>query len=161
MDRLSGTPDVSNPCFLLLPAGSSLVRASQPQASSLQRAPSVGLRACGVRTAARVWAPNPRPPQILLQPQDNDIISGTTLLSSPRQDSQPQVFPSSWLFIALFFVLVKHTQHKIYHFDHFKCAVWQLCRQSYHYGAITTIPFRLVKLQLFPLVTSSHHSPSP
>lgn len=101
------------------------------------------------------------PPQILLQPQDNGIISGTTLLSSPRQHSQPQVFPSNWLFIALFFILVKYTQRKIYHFDHFKCTIWQLCRQSYHYGAITTIPSCLVKLQLFPLITSSHHSPSP
>lgn len=123
--------------------------------------PRVGLGGCGVRTVVRVWAPNPRPPQILLQPQDNDIISGTTLLSSPRQHSQPQVFPSSWLFIALLFILVKYTQRKIYHFDHFKCTVWQLCRQSYHYGAIITIPSRLVKLQLFPLITSSHHSPSP
>ena len=52
-------------------------------------------RAYGVRTAARVWAPNPRSPQMPLQPQDNDTISGTTLFSSPRQHSQPQVFPSS------------------------------------------------------------------
>lgn len=89
----------------------------------------------------------------------------TEFLCCFHRSFYPQKYKSTFpiiLFFSMFFFVVKYTQHKIHHFNHFK--VYIMVLTAFTCGAIiTTIYlqncFHLPKLKLYPFNTNSSSQP--